>query len=239
MKKMILSLAMVAMGVAAFAQKPSAGNITTEIGFTSILGAPSNPQTLNIPQPMLRARYFLSDDMAVRGHVGFGMGTKTSTQSSTPPAAALDAEKTEKGTNFGIALGIEKHLSGTDKLSPYLGAEVGFGLSNATIDITNALTAAGAPTANGDSYKESGGSTSTIALNAMIGADYYITEKVYIGAELGIGLFNMKSTGDRDVEIKNAATNTTVKNTTKGTSENAFGLAPNAIGQVRLGIILF
>ncbi len=238
MKKMILSLAFVAMGVAAFAQKPSAGNITTEMGFTSLLGTPSNPQTLNIAQPMLRVRYFLSPGMALRGHVGFGSSSNTTTIETAPGVTpVVSAETKVSTTGFGIALGIEKHLAGTTNLSPYLGAELGYGMGSSSRETSNSNNAAGTPTTAGDSYKTSGGSTSTIAVNAFLGGDYYLTEKVYFGVELGIGLFTMNSTGDADTESTTAGVTTKV--TTKGSSGNSFGLMPQAIGQVRLGIILF
>lgn len=238
MKKIILSFAFVAMGVAAFAQKPAAGNITTELGFTSLLGAPSNPQTLNIAQPMLRARYFLSEGLALRAHFGFGSGSTTTTLETAPGVTpVVSAETKVSTTGLGIALGVEKHLAGTDKLSPYLGAEIGFGMGSTTRESSNSNNPGGTPTTAGDSYKTSGGSTTTIALNAFLGGDYYLTEKVYFGVELGVGLFNMNSTGDADVESTTAGV--TTKITTKGSSSNSFGLMPQAIGQVRLGIILF
>jgi hypothetical protein len=238
MKKIILSLTFAAIGLAAFAQKPTGGNITTEIGFTSLLGAPANPATLNIPQGMLRARYFLNEGMAVRAHLGFGSTTTTAKQTSAGATPVTSENKTTT-TGFGIALGIEKHLAGTDKLSPYLGGEIGFGSGSTKIDNKNSQSAAGTPTASGDAFKSSGGAATVIALNAFIGADYYVTEKVYFGAELGIGLFKMNKTSDMDTEVTDAATNTTVKVTTPGGKGNSFGIMPNVIGQVRLGIILF
>jgi hypothetical protein len=238
MKKIILSMSFVAIGLAAFAQKPTGGNITTEIGFTSLLGAPSNPATLNIPQGMLRARYFLNEGMAVRVHLGFGSASTTTTQ-QTPAGVTpvISAENKTTTTGFGIALGIEKHLAGTDKLSPYLGGEIGFGSGSTKVEISNSNTPTGAPSAVGDKYSQSGGALTTIALNAFIGADYYVTEKVYFGAELGIGLFKMNKTGETDVESTTAGT--TVKVTSPEAKGNSWGITPNVIGQVRLGIILF
>lgn len=238
MKKLLLTIAVVATGFAAFAQKPAAGNITTEIGLSNLLGTPGNPVTSGVPAGMFRVRYFLADDMAVRAHFGFGTGTtSTKYDNAAPPVAAtLSGERKVTTTGFGIALGIEKHLEGTSALSPYLGAEFGFSNGSTSMEATNSTNGTSI-TANGDAIKVTGGATTTIALNGLIGADYYVTDKLYFGAEMGIGLFNMTSTGDSETAVTTSAG--TVTGTTLGTSSNSIGLMPAVIGQIRVGIILF
>ncbi len=242
MKKLILSVAMLAAGAAAYAQKPAAGNITTEIGLTNLLGAPSNPSTLNLndatsgdPVGMLRFRYFLSEGMAVRANLAFGMATANEVIDDDGLLPVVDkSEATVKGTTFGISLGIEKHLEGTSKLSPYLGAEFGFLSQTGSAEVTNYD---GTNFSKGTSTEITGGGTTTLALNALIGADYYITERVYFGAELGIGLFASSNTADGERKVTNSGTSVTTK--VFGSSASGFGLAPNAMGVIRLGIILF
>jgi hypothetical protein len=236
MKKLILSLAMLAAGAAAFAQKPAAGNITTEIGLSSLFGTPANPTTLNIPVGMFRFRYFLNEGLAVRANLGFGMGTNTQNIDNAPTTPLITGEIKTKGTNFGIALGVEKHLEGTEKLSPYIGAEFGFSSQSSTTEATNSANGT-TITGSGDSFKRDGGGITSIAFNAMIGADYYITDRVYFGAELGLGLFRSSSTADSETTSTVGGTATTVK--ALGSSSSGFGLLPQTIGQIRLGIILF
>lgn len=238
MKKIILSIAALAIGAAAFAQKPTSGNITTEIGLGGLLGAPANPATLNIPQGMLRFRYFLSDNMAVRAHLGFGSGSTTSKVSTAPGVTpVVVAESKVSTTGLGIAAGIEYHLAGTDKLSPYLGAEVGYGSGSTKTETTNSANANGSAPTTGNKFNQDGGATTTLAVNAFIGGDYYITEKVYIGAELGIGLFKSGKTAEQTTEVTVAGVTTKV--TSQEAKSSSFGLVPNVIGQVRLGIVLF
>lgn len=238
MKKLLLSIAVVATGFAAYAQKPSAGNITTEVGLSSLLGTPLNPATNAIPVGMFRARYFMADDMAIRAHFGFGTGTTSSKYDNAAPpvAATLSGERKVTTTGFGIAVGVEKHLEGSSALSPYLGAEFGFSNGSTDIEATNSTNGTSI-TANGDALKVTGGATTTIAINGLVGADYYITDKVYCGVEMGIGLFTMTSTGDTKTDVTTSAG--TVSATTLGTSSNTMGLAPAVMGQIRLGIILF
>ena len=235
MKKLLLSIAIVATGFAAFAQKPVAGNITTEMGLSSVLGTPVAPATINTPAAlgMLRGRYFLSSDMAIRGSIGFGMGTtKTIVDDDGLPTVVDKSEKTVSTSTFGLAIGIEKHLPGTAKLSPYIGGEIGFGSQTSTNKVTNSTN--GSTFTKGDSYSTSGGGIVTFAFNAMVGADYYITDKVYLGAELGVGLFNMTSTAE-----SKAKNNAGEKVLTNASSTTNFGVQSKALGLVRIGIILF
>ncbi len=225
MKKLVLVAAFAIVGSVAFAQKPSGGNITTEIGLTSVIGTPATPANPSgLAQGMLRGRYFLNEGMAVRVGFGLGMGSTTTTLANTQETVA-------KTTGFGLAVGVEKHLEGTAKLSPYLGAELAFGIGSGSSETTNFGGTAG------DKQSITGGGTTAMGLNALIGADYYIAEKVYIGAELGVMIFG--STTVADTETETTIGGVTGKATTTGSKGSNFGINPAALGQVRIGLILF
>lgn len=223
MKKLLLVVAFAAVGTIAFAQKPTSGNKTVEIGLSSVIGTPvsaNNPA--GVPVGVLKGRYFMSDNMAIRGSFGVGMGSTTTTAANTE-------ETVTKTTGFAIGAGIEKHLAGTSKLSPYIGAELGFGIASGSTEITNFGGTAG------DKQTTTGGGTSNLRLNAMLGADYWIVEKVYIGAELGMTLFGSSTVAD--TEIETTAGGATAKVTVKGNSGSNFGIAPAALGMVRIGLM--
>jgi hypothetical protein len=210
MKKTILALAFAATGMAAYAQKPVAGDKTAEFnlmfqtGTAPVsygLGSTSLPGT-----PELRLRYFMADDMAIRLKLGLGMATTTSEDVATIGGTDVTAEtKTNSGFNLGIAPGIEKHFAGTTRLSPYVGAElpIGFG-TGATTEITNSNDPSGSVTGTGDAYKNEAGSQFRIGLNLVLGADYYIVDGLYLGVEGGLGIFNMTSTGEGKETITTA-----------------------------------
>jgi hypothetical protein len=222
MKKLLLVVAFAAVGTIAFAQKPTTGNITVEIGLSSILGTPvsaNNPA--GVPLGVLKGRYFMSDNMAIRGSFGVGMGSTTTT--------AGFQETVDKTTGFTLGAGIEKHLSGTSKLSPYLGAEVGFGIASGTQEITNFGGIAG------NKQTTTGGGTTNIRLNAMLGADYWIVERVYVGAELGMTLFGTSTVADTETETTVGGVSEKV--TVTGNSNSSFGIAPAALGMVRIGLM--
>ncbi len=223
MKKLLLVVAFAAVGTFAFAQKPTSGNTTVEMGLSSVIGTPvsaNNPA--GVALGVLKGRYFMSDNMAIRGSFGVGMGSTTTTAANTQETVA-------KTTGFTLGAGIEKHLSGTSKLSPYLGTEVGFGIASGSTEITNFGGVAG------DKQSTTGGGTTNIRLNAMIGADYYIVEKVYIGAELGMTLFGTSTVADTETET--TVGGATDKLTVIGNSGSSFGIAPGALGMVRIGLL--
>ena len=229
MKKLMLIAVFAGLATIAFAQKPTSGSITTEIGLTSVIGAPTNAANpAGLTQGVLRGRYFMNEGLALRASLGLGMGS-TTTIASAVGAGGADEETVVKTTGFSLGAGLEKHLSGTSKLSPYIGAELGFGIANATTEDTNFNNV------NGDKQTISGGGTTNLRLNAMIGADYWIVERVYIGAELGIGLFGSSTTADTETE--EVVGGVTTKGTTPGSKGSNFGINPNALGLVRIGLL--
>lgn len=236
MKKSILSLALVAMGVVAFAQKPAAGDKTFEFNLNFQTGAApvnyGNGATMGIPQ--LRLRYFMADDMAIRVKLGLGSSTDKTSQMATIAGTDVTAERTEK-SGFGLALtpGIEKHFAGTDKFSPFVGAELPIAFAGgSSIEVTNSDNAAGAVSASGDSYKSQAGSNFMIGLGLVIGADYYFTDAIYLGVEGGLGLFSMTSTGEGTVDVTSGGVAAPQAKTLKSSSSNLFGATS---GSVRLG----
>jgi Outer membrane protein beta-barrel domain len=235
---MILSLAMVAMGVAAFAQKPAAGDKTAEFNLNfQTGGAPVSYGlgSLALPgTPELRLRYFLADDMAARVRFGLGSSSNTASQVATIGGTDITAE-TKTSSGFGIAItpGIEKHFAGSDKLSPYVGAElpIGFGTSG-TVEVSNGDNPAGTPTATGDSYKSETGSRFNLGLGLVLGADYYIADGLYLGVEGGLGLFRLTSTGDGSVNSTTGGVKAPEQKLLGGSSFNLFGATSGAL---RLG----
>jgi outer membrane protein W len=235
MKKLILSAAFVALGVAAFAQKPAAGDKTAEVNFTGF-GLNSFDYTVgdgNLQIPELRFRYFMSDKMALRARIG--LQSSSATVKETDGTLNLEA-KVNDGFGLTLSPGVEFHFEGTSKLSPYYGAQLGIGYrTGGSLTVTNATgwTAAGGFTGNGDGNKleSTGQSLLGINLGVFMGADYYITDAVFVGGEFGLGLFNMTSVGEgEDKETTGGNTTTTKTGTASG-----FDLFGVTSGNVRLG----
>lgn len=231
MKKTLLLAAFAFAGAFAYAQKPGAGDKTAEVSFT---GAGLN--SFNYAVPELRFRYFIADNMAIRARLSLGSSSNTDKETVDVAGTKIDVErKTSSGFNLGIAPGIEMHFAGTDKLSPYYGAQLNLNLGGATTtEYTNAL--GGAPGAWAGVAKDNkatnkAGSTFGLGVSAFMGADYYITDGVFVGGEFGLGIFGLSSTGEGENSTTTGGTTTTTKT---GTS-SSFDLFGVTAGGVRLG----
>jgi hypothetical protein len=158
-----------------------------------------------------RFRMFNSETSAIR--VGFDIGGGTNTQvrkqaytvgTGTTAADLSELYSTAKSFNFAIRPGYEKHFAGTDRLSPYVGAELLFSMQSSSYEEEyrsgNTDDVAGATTSNilanaknwqTWSLTRNDGSTS-FGLNAVAGVDFYFADNFYMGAEISLGFANTK-----------------------------------------------
>ncbi len=229
MKKRILFVAAIAAAVFttenvnAQDMKPDAGAKNIEVNFTPLGGSPISINNL-------RLRYFKSSDMAFR--VGLNVSSSSTTDvnlgGGTDGTGELEDKSSEFG--FGINLGFEKHWEGTDRLSPYWGAEVGFS-SLSTTETAQVNDGTGA-TVEGET---TGGST-TFGLNLLLGADFYFSPKIYLGTEVGFG-FASTSEGDTETSNGGAANPTDGAAGTTAPGGSSFNLGPNFNSAIRLGFI--
>jgi outer membrane protein W len=162
--------------------------------------------------PMLKGRYFLSDNSAIRVKLGFITASRTAKGEN----GAGDATKGKISRNgFALALGYEKHFSGAERLSTYAGADLLIGLAGAKASFNDGT----------DTYS-SKQSAFGFGLRAVTGFDYYFIPKVYLGAELGLGI-----SYDTYGVIKNSG-----PGQTNGVDKSSdFALTPFIVPAFRLG----
>lgn len=207
MKKLLLSVSFVAMTIASsFAQdfKPQAGDITFGTAFQSPFASGS---PFSLSKGVLNGRYFLATDMAVRVGINYSRTANTNDCSDSVAASILapfgpkmwqEATTHTANSKFDIRLGAEKHFAGTNRLDPYAGADLllGFGRNvekdenyNSTLDVTET-----------NYIREKTRSTTSVGVALVIGADYYVFPKVYIGTEFGWS-FVKSFVGDATEEV--------------------------------------
>ena len=133
MKKTTLLLAALALGVTSFAQKPSEGNLLTEVNLS--LKDWNNEFSL----PSLRARYFITSDVAVRADLSLSGSNQTNTvlEYDGSNFTGNSGEQTVSNSGIGLRLGIEKHFAGNDKFSPFVVAAIGAGIGSYEEEWTN------------------------------------------------------------------------------------------------------
>lgn len=197
--------------------KPEAGEKSLEVQFAPLGGSP-------ISIGGLRFRSFSSATSALRANVFLGYNSESEILTQeVEDIDQLETKEVNSSFTISIAPGIENHLAGTDKLSPYMGAELPITYTSSTEKVE---TQVGDEVQN---VKTTDGSLS-IGINALAGVDFYFTKKMYLGTELGFGIQYQKelstkvkpSEGDAPDPVKNGS---------------SFTIAPNVQGQIRLGFI--
>ncbi|MBD1398953.1 hypothetical protein H9Q13_17415 [Pontibacter sp. JH31] len=94
----------------------------------------------------------------------------------------VDAYQTSIGIN--ITPGIEKHFAGTNRLSPYIGAELPLGYWSSKEETEDYMTKGGW----GSTAYAANRSNFNVGLNGLAGVDYYFASRFYAGFEVGVGL---------------------------------------------------
>lgn len=221
MKKFFVLAGAVVLSSSLFAQKPTADNPFSIEGQLSY-----NASSLSFNAPSLRMRYFWADDMAARVSLTIANSSTKDYYYELANNAGGEGTEVNKVSLTMISLGAEKHFAGTDKLSPYVGADFVFGMGNSS--------------AKWDKFDGSGYSadftataknpTSMIGLNLVAGMDYYFAENFYFGAELGLGFQSVSNKAGEFESTTGGSTTTILSEPSKSSS---FG--NNFIGNARIG----
>jgi hypothetical protein len=166
-------------------------------------GGPSRPK---VTLPMLKGRYFIADNMAIRGLFNLAWGSNS--EDNDGKVAKVSE------TGFAISAGVEKHFTGAERLSTYVGADLLIGMSQISSSFED------------DGKTEFSNSGFGIGLRGITGFDYYFIPKVYLGMEVGYGLsYNsygvVKASGDGLSDGK--------------ATSSSFGLSPFISPALRLG----
>ncbi|KAA3439975.1 outer membrane beta-barrel protein [Rufibacter hautae] len=203
------------IGFAASAQdaggiKPGAGAVTGEVQLSLTDG-----NTVGLGLNQLRGRYFLAPNTALRASFILDVQNQTA-----------DDDFSRTSTLFVLAPGIEKHFAGTDRLSPYVGAEISFAKFFASEEADNYEIEGGWSNGNSVTNRNYFG----FGLGAVAGADYYFAQHVYLGVEFGFGL-QYQAEGDVEINPENGS------NTTLEGESGSLRLRPNVNTGLRLGFV--
>jgi hypothetical protein len=190
MKKIVLTAAVFALTVSSvFSQnfKPKEKEIAVGIAFDSPFSSGKPFSLIN----GVSGRYFYKSDLAFRGtlNLGSSSSSKTTYKADATGNQIEDFTNKKSNSNFDLYLGAEKHFAGTDRLDPYAGADLIIGREKTSSKTTpkDMATYAGSL-----SSKQA---SSIFGLRLVVGADYYVFSKVYVGTEFGI-TYRRTSAGD-------------------------------------------
>lgn len=221
MKKiLIIAAAALFAGSVANAQdvaKQTGGEQNFEVLFKPLGGSP-------IGINGIKYRQFTSATSAIRASVFLGYG------STTDIMTMGDKDYKTVNSNFDISIqpGIEQHFMGTDRLSPYVGAEAVIGFNSTTKKEDQNKP-------GGDkivALKDTKGNFN-VGVNAFAGMDFYFADNIYLGAEFGFGILFSKGLTQKSEYFD--ANGDVAVNEAKGGS--SFNIGPNAVGAIRLGFL--
>lgn len=203
--------------------KPLAGSVTTDFSLfaNGIFNQTESPVALGSHADingLIKGRYFLQDNIALR--LSLGLNNSSSTEKKTDPVD----ETTKKSNVFTFGLGLEHHFGGTDRLSPYIGAELFLGSATGSTKSVNSV--ATSISKNAPRFVFGG--------DLLLGADYYIAPHVYLGVEAGLELLHA-STGKTSVTVTPAG-GTATTNESKSTS-SAGGFATDVKAGFKVGFV--
>jgi len=156
---------------------------------------------------------------------------------------SIDQEARQNTLLLGFNYGLEKHFKGTKRLSPYIGGELAFAVKRSyqktedNLSNENNTKVNGAWLSSEYYYTQYGYSImyyyvergfSSVGLNMVLGFDYYISNKLFVGFEFLVGINYLKyqklSIDDEYISIPD-------------TKENEFLFGPKILNGIRIGYV--
>lgn len=185
-KHLLAALALAASTTLTLAQdevlKPTTGAKNLEVQI--------NPFTSN-PLGLINGfkfRYFQSPTNVLRvsANLNYAYTNKITQDAGTGNSNQKELHDRSSSFEFTIRPGIERHLPGTRRISPYYGGEVllGIVLTGRKQEEQDLKSSSDVQTTT--YTNESGGFRVGVA--GVVGADVYLIQNLYLGAEMGFGL---------------------------------------------------
>ncbi len=189
-RALCLAVVFVLFSVLAASAATTAGSNELIFGFSGLsnLG-------LNGYQGGIGMRHYLSDNVAIRPGLNFGLNTskvKATTPNTTDNKTSV--------MNFGVNAVLEQHLGDMKTVSPYLGVGAGIGFSSNKNEPSRATSPA-----NGTVLKTTVKGTN-LDVFGVAGFQWFFVENVSLGGEYQFGLTYAK--GKTETQIQGAATQT-------------------------------
>lgn len=236
MKKVIISAALLfsacSFMMAQGEFKPAAKANNLEMNFIPLNGKP-------IQLTYIRYRKFLSETTALRLGVGISYSSEKadSVVASKVTAGETVSSKYKKSTmGWNIKPGFEKHMAGTDRLSPYIGAELDLA-GQSSKEVTPGGTDAQDEFMITTDKNKSKGGFFRVGLGLVAGFDCYITKHIYLGTELGFGFQMVKYSDYKSTTSYPASVTSPPKDPDPVSQGSEMNIGPNFNSSIRLGYI--
>lgn len=219
--------------------KPQARRIATELNVNPFNGTISLNNSIN----QLKFRYFTAPNFALR--LGFtGSRESNSTENSNPYGTNSYRYEEERSTStLGVNVGVEKHFTGTKRLSPYIGGEIALVNKSTEHEITDGQTVttikgawrerAYVPGSSYMSYAYTEPGYFRYGLNLISGFDFYMAKHFFFGYEVNFGL---SKTNHHELDVRQTGGNSS-NNENSERKNSTLSVGPSLMNGVRIGYV--
>lgn len=198
--------------------KPEEGSFMMEIGFApfhTIANDSVDGGLINLQGGLLRGVYVATENLEIKLGLGFSIFKDVNDNGQSGDAWHKTTDRT---TLFSVNPGVSYVFDGTDKLSPYVGGELEFGITSTknTDESEHNKTV----TKNENGFN-------TFGVAAVSGFNFYFAKNIFIGAEVKLGV-EMQIDKKPSVEADGKTTKTETKS-------HDLVFQPQAVPTLRLG----
>ena len=152
-----------------------------------------------LPEYGAKVRLHLNEKMAVRLSLGLNTTTdKTTTFYDDANQKEQESYDRTTRTTFSIMPGFEYHFTKYERISPYVGGEIGL-LASASKSKTD--------NTENDNYTETSRPGLGFGVNVFTGVDVYLCKGLYLGFELGLGYNSLNTKRGSTTTVTGSTTN--------------------------------
>lgn len=233
MKKLMLLLGIVLTFITPLQAQEGLKDGTVSV---EVMLYPANDIPIGIDN--LRTRYFLNENLSIR--LGLFLDREkdynelTNEELTTPVTMSF----TRKYLVFGVYPGVEMHFPVGERLSPYIGGELGYVSKSSSSVLENPFFSEGDEVSSEgiwlsgfEGYYGGEEAYSIFSLGLVGGTDIYIYKGLYMGVELGLRYSSFKYKDWKVTILEDGVE--TVEETENNNTEKNFGFY--AVDAIRLG----
>lgn len=197
--------------------KPEEGKFLMEIGYVpfSVTGTNTSSGAVNLPGGLLRGVYVLSESVELK--LGFGVSIVKDVDDNAKSGDQW-AKTSDRTATFSIEPGFNYCFEGTNRLEPYIGAELQFGI-NSTKSVEE--------TQHNKNIVKNETGFNTFGVAGAAGFNFFVAKNLFVGAEVKLGVEIIK-----DKKTTTEQNGTSTKEDTKNHEVNFF---PQAVPAIRVG----
>lgn len=194
MKNIVSVLIALSITTSVFSQEakkdflPKAGQFGTSIVLNGLIDNINFTTTNNTyGQNILFGKYYIQDDLVLRAGFGFNLTKVVKEIADSSGVLLVEEDSLRRSFNLNFSVGIEKHLTTSNRLDPFVFAQIditAIGKTKIESELRE-ISTVGTGTTNREIIRDGG---VAFGLNAGAGFNYFLAKNFSVGSEVFIGL---------------------------------------------------